>query len=42
MSTVFFPDPADRNLSLTVAGGPSYLRRLAVHGLRSIWPAQKD
>jgi levanbiose-producing levanase len=38
-SGVFFPDMADRTLSLTVEGGPARIYRLVVHELRSIWPA---
>jgi sucrose-6-phosphate hydrolase SacC (GH32 family) len=36
---VFFADPANTALSLTVAGGPAQVRRLVVHALHAIWPA---
>jgi len=39
---VYFPDMADRTLSLTVEGGPARIQRLVVHELRSIWPAASE
>jgi hypothetical protein len=36
-SGVFFPDPSDRSLSLTVSGGQAHLHRLVVRELRSIF-----
>ncbi len=38
-SGVFFADPANQNLALTVEGGPAHMHRLVVHELKSIWPA---
>ena len=37
-SDVFFSNPKNGELSLTVEGGPARLRRLTVHELKSIWP----
>ena len=34
---VYFPDPDDQTLTLTVEGGPAQIRRLIVHELKSIW-----
>ena len=42
VSSVYFPDMADPTLSLTVEGGPVQIHRLAVHELRSIWPAASE
>jgi sucrose-6-phosphate hydrolase SacC (GH32 family) len=37
-SRVFFPNPSDKNNSLTVQGGAAHVQRLVVRELRSIWP----
>jgi fructan beta-fructosidase len=37
ISGVFFPRPADREFTLTVAGGPARLARLEVRELCSVW-----
>ncbi len=42
VSGVYFPDMADRMLSLTVEGGPVRIHRLVVHELRSIWSAASE
>jgi sucrose-6-phosphate hydrolase SacC (GH32 family) len=34
---VYFPDPDDQTLALTVEGGQAQIRRLIVHELKSIW-----
>ncbi|MBI5394493.1 MAG: glycoside hydrolase family 32 protein [Verrucomicrobia bacterium] len=36
-SRVFFADPANRNVALTVQGGAAQVQRLVVRELRSIW-----
>lgn len=36
-SKVFFPDPADLAVTLTVSGGPARIHRLEARELRSIW-----
>ena len=38
ISGVFFPDPANRALTLSAVGGPATLTRLIAHELRSAWP----
>lgn len=38
LSGVYFPDPGDQTLSLTVEGGSASIHRLVVHELKSIWP----
>lgn len=39
LSGVFFPDPADRSLSLVAQGGDATLEHLAAHELRPAWPS---
>lgn len=38
-SLAFFPDPANRELSLQAVGGTARIQRLSVRELQSIWPA---
>jgi sucrose-6-phosphate hydrolase SacC (GH32 family) len=37
LSGVFFPNPANKAIALTVAGGPARIHRLEIRELRSIW-----
>ena len=41
-SGVFYPDPANRDLSLMVQGGAARIERLAVRELKSIWPENQS
>ncbi len=38
LSGVFFADPANQNLALTVDGGSAHVHRLVARELKSIWP----
>jgi sucrose-6-phosphate hydrolase SacC (GH32 family) len=38
-SVVFYPAAENRQLALTVKGGPAQVSKLAVRELQSIWPA---
>jgi sucrose-6-phosphate hydrolase SacC (GH32 family) len=39
ISGVFFPDPANRKMSLAAVGGEATLTRAVAHEMRSAWPA---
>lgn len=41
-SGVFFPNPSERAISLTVEGAPAHIRRLKLRELRSIWAQEAE